>query len=42
MEHAELIKSSVDVIVVVVGSGRELEASEAEFEVGLWVGRQIE
>jgi len=39
MEDAELIESSVDVVVVVVG-GRGLEVSEAEFEVGLWVGRQ--
>jgi hypothetical protein len=39
IKHAGLIESSVAVVVVVVG-GRGLEASEAEFEVGLWVGRQ--
>jgi hypothetical protein len=40
MKNAGLIESSMDVVIVVVGSGRELEASEeAEFEVGLWVGR---
>jgi hypothetical protein len=40
MKNAGLIESSMDVVIVVVGSGRELEASEeAECEVGLWVGR---